>query len=208
MCFTLTAQAQAKASPLSYQYETQWLEALSEKDGEARAKLLETLLTKIDLDLKKHSSDVGLLIVRGNINMEIAAALNNMSSLSYLKDGKKDLEKAIDQQPGAMDSMAEASLAAAIYWAPGWPLAYGDEDEALELFEQSLKADPDSAEVLTQYAHILNTRGNSQKALDLFKQAMARINSNDTAEQTLLMQVRKEEIQTAIQTTTQNMAQK
>lgn len=90
----------------------------------------------------------GLLIARGNANIEIAGILQNMSSIGYLNDGKKDLEQAIKLKPMAMGSMVEASLAVSTYYAPCWPLSYGDEDEAIEMIIEALKQDPNSMELL------------------------------------------------------------
>lgn len=55
--------------------------------------------------------------------------------------------------------MAEASLAVSTYYAPGWPLCYCDEDDAMEMITEALEVESNSMELLAQYGCLLFTAG-------------------------------------------------
>ncbi|MGI9277283.1 MAG: hypothetical protein ACR2PT_20860 [Endozoicomonas sp.] len=191
----ITAQAQA-VSP-GVMHEQQWVQALEIAEVEPRVEALEKVLESATVTIQETSDKAGLLIVKGNVNLEIAAALNSMKSISYLKDGKKLLEEAIKLEPMAMDGMAEASLAAATYWAPGWPIAYGSKKNALKMFEQALSDNPDSVEILTQYGHIMKDgEKDHTRARELYEAALENLHTLEDRQ--VLRQTREAELKASI----------
>ncbi|WP_066016432.1 hypothetical protein [Endozoicomonas atrinae] len=197
----LSFTAHANQLSAGYELESQWIQALQESDTDKRVAELERVLEEATQALIATPDDVELLIVKANSNLEIANALNSVKSLGYLKEGKRDLEKAIELSPMALDGMAEASLASALYWAPGWPLSYGDKKEAIELFDEALTRNPDSLELLTQYGYVmsLNGEGDLGKARSLFESALQQIEATEQQGRAVFAQIRKKDILSALE---------
>ncbi len=187
--FTMSVEADTQLS--AFDYEQRWIEILTEENSDKRVKPLKALLTDINKSLNLHSEAIDLYIVQGNTNLEIANALHNLSALSYFRAAKKSFKKAIRSKPLSLDGMAEASLASALYWAPGW---FGDKDEAISLFDRSLKMQPNSFELHTQYAYVLHDKGETTKALNHFKNALKSLGTADMNNRDVLISIRKSEI--------------
>ncbi len=94
--------------------------------------------------------------------------------------------------------MAEASLAVSTYYAPGWPLSYGDEDDAMAMIIEALEQDPNSMELLAQYGGLLFSTGKRREALQMYKAALQNINSDALTGREALKQFRQAELEAKI----------
>ncbi|MBK3868483.1 tetratricopeptide repeat protein [Pseudomonas stutzeri] len=72
-----------------------------------------------------------------------AGAKGGLGALGLVKQAKAELEKAIELDPQALDGSAYTSLASLYYQVPGWPIGFGDEEQAEALFKQALALNPD-----------------------------------------------------------------
>jgi Tfp pilus assembly protein PilF len=71
-----------------------------------------------------------------------AGAKGGLGALGLVKQAKAELETAIELKPQALAGSAYTSLASLYYQVPGWPIGFGDEDQAEALFKQALALNP------------------------------------------------------------------
>lgn len=78
----------------------------------------------------------------GIIKSSFAGASGGLGALSFAKDAKKDFEKAIELNPKALAGSAFTSLGVLYHKVPGWPIAFGDDDDAEVLLKKGLENNP------------------------------------------------------------------
>lgn len=84
-----------------------------------------------------------LLIWRGIILSTQAGAQGGMGALGLVKQAKASLEQALTLEPQALAGSAYTSLGSLYYQVPGWPVGFGDDEQAQRLLEQALALNPD-----------------------------------------------------------------
>ncbi len=71
-----------------------------------------------------------------------AGIVKGMSALGKVEKAKELFETSLKQNPTALDGSAHTSLGSLYYQVPGWPLAFGDDDEAEKHLKQALQMNP------------------------------------------------------------------
>ena len=84
-----------------------------------------------------------LMIWRGIILSTYAGAKGGLGALDLVKQAKATLEQAIKVDPTALDGSAYTSLGALYYQVPGWPVGFGDDEQAEVLLKRALTMNPD-----------------------------------------------------------------
>ena len=84
-----------------------------------------------------------LLIWQGIILSTYAGAKGGLGALDLVKQAKDSLEQAIKVDPAALDGSAFTSLGALYYQVPGWPVGFGDDEQAEVLLKKALTMNPD-----------------------------------------------------------------
>ena len=77
-----------------------------------------------------------------------AGAEGGLGALSKAKQSKASLEKALQLDPTALQGSAYTSLAALYDRVPGWPIGFGDSDEADKLLHKALAINPNGIDSL------------------------------------------------------------
>lgn len=72
-----------------------------------------------------------------------AGIVKGISALGKVKKAKELFETSLMQDPYAMDGSAHTSLGSLYYQVPGWPVAFGDDEEAEKQLKQALQINPD-----------------------------------------------------------------
>ena len=135
--------------------------ALSEA-GQANLKLLQTRWAQINYQTPESEREKGfaklsaeaatmvrndpaaeLMIWRGIILSTYAGAKGGLGALDLVKQAKSSLEQAIKVDPTALDGSAYTSLGALYYQVPGWPVGFGDDEQAEVLLKKALVMNPD-----------------------------------------------------------------
>ena len=70
----------------------------------------------------------------------LAGEKGGMGALSLVKQARADFEAALKLDPRALDGAAYTSLGALYYQVPGWPLGFGDDDQARQMLKKGLEA--------------------------------------------------------------------
>lgn len=84
------------------------------------------------------------LIWEGIIRASLAGATGGLSALGLMKDAKKLLERAVQLDASALHGAAYTTLGSFYYMVPGWPIGFGDDDDALKFLQKGLAIAPDN----------------------------------------------------------------
>lgn len=160
--------------------------------GEANLKLLQTRWAEINYqlpaadrekDFAKLSAEAAsmvrndpaaeLLIWQGIILSTYAGAKGGLGALDLVKQAKASLEEAIKLDPKALDGSAYTSLGALYYQVPGWPVGFGDEEQAEVLLKKALAMNPDGIDPNYFYGDFLYREGRYTEAEAVLEKALA-----------------------------------
>lgn len=116
----------------------------------------------------------------GIIKSSYAGASGGLGALSFAKAAKKDFEKSIKLDPKALAGSAYTSLGVLYHKVPGWPIAFGDDDDAQELLKKGLENNAEGKISNFFYGEFLyddRKYAQAKKHLLVAKQAPLRANS-------------------------------
>ncbi len=114
-----------------------------------------------------------LLIWQGIILSTYAGAKGGLGALDLVKQAKASLEEAIKLDPKALDGSAYTSLGALYYQVPGWPVGFGDEEQAEVLLKKALAMNPDGIDPNYFYGDFLYREGRYTQAQAVLEKALA-----------------------------------
>lgn len=165
--------------------------ALSES-GQANLKLLQTRWAEINYKTPEGAREKGfaelsaeaatmvrndpaaeLMIWRGIILSTYAGAKGGLGALDLVKQAKVSLEEAIKMDPNALDGSAYTSLGALYYQVPGWPVGFGDDEQAEVLLKKALTMNPDGIDPNYFYGDYLFREKRYSEAKDVLEKALA-----------------------------------
>lgn len=118
-------------------------------------------------------------IWQGIVQSSYAGVKGGMGALSVLREAKNALEKALSIDESALDGSAHTSLGVLYFKVPGWPLSFGDDDEAEQHLQKALAMNPQGLDVnffLAQYYIENKDYDTALKHLQLAKAAPKRPN--------------------------------
>ena len=164
LCFSVNAKADEHADSLSL-LQQKWAEANYQMDNEKqKAQAFESLLVAADKAVAEYPNAADILIWRGIIKSTFAGVKGGLGALSLVKSSRADLEQALQVDPTALDGSAYTSLGTLYFKVPGWPISFGDDDEAEKLLKTALTINPDGIDPNFFYAQFLMDQGDYQDA--------------------------------------------
>lgn len=128
-----------KAQSLS----NEWSGIFYRLPGDQQAEKYKALLSRIQTLKAQYPQSAEPLILEAITLCTLAAADWGFDSLSRIREAKELLEKSIDLNPKAMEATAFITLGNLYYRLPGWPISFGDDEQALQYLETAIKLDPD-----------------------------------------------------------------
>lgn len=132
----------------------------------------ERLVREADTIVSRNPGRAEPLIWHGIIEASYAGAKGGLGALSLVKNAKRDLERALDINPGALNGSAYTSLGSLYYQVPGWPLGFGDERKALEYLRKGLAVNPDGIDPNFFYGDFLFRSGDLDSAERVLRKAL------------------------------------
>lgn len=102
----------------------------------------ERLSSKAQLLVAQYPKQAEPLIWQGIVLSSWAGDKGGLGALSMVKEAKVMYEKALAINPNAMEGSAYNSLGVLYYKVPGWPVGFGDKDQAKRLLEKALQINP------------------------------------------------------------------
>ena len=104
------------------------------------------------------------LIWQGIILSTYAGAKGGLGALKLVKQARDALEQALAIAPEALDGSAYTSLGSLYYQVPGWPLGFGDDDQAEAYLRKALALNPNGIDANYFYGDFLLRQGNPEEA--------------------------------------------
>lgn len=168
---TLCAAADLKGS--LQQVEKEWAEVYYATPVAAQGLALDKLLARTEALAKQYSERAELLIWQAIIVSTRAGVQNGFDALDSVHQARDLLLQAIRLNPEAMDGSAFVNLGSLYYRVPGWPIAFGDDEKAEEMFQAALKIKPDSLDANYFYGDYLLGQGKIEAAIAHLQAAIA-----------------------------------
>ena len=125
-----------------------WAHIQYELPADQRTAAFEKLATQAAAFTRERQSVAEAWIWSGIVTSSWAGAQGGLGALSKVKDAKVDLEKALALDPKALQGSAYTSLGALYDRVPGWPIGFGDSDQAELLLKQALQLNPNGIDSL------------------------------------------------------------
>ena len=170
--------SQKAASDVQSLYR-QWADIRYQQKSDKREAMFESLREEAELLTDAHPKDAELWIWRGIINSTYAGEVGGLSALSVIKEAKKNLKMALKLDATALGGSAYTSLGVLYYQVPGWPLSFGDDDEAEKLLKKGLAINPKGIDPNFFYADFLINQGRKKEARGYLEIAENATDRND-----------------------------
>lgn len=135
------------------------------------------LAAEADTLVRSNPQDAELHIWRGIILSTYAGAKGGLGALELVKQSKASLERALALDPKALLGSAYTSLGALYYQVPGWPIGFGDDQQAEKLLKQALQLNPNGIDPNYFYGDFLFRQkrySEAKRALEKAQAASAR----------------------------------
>jgi len=113
-----------------------------------------------------------LLTWQGIILSTYAGAKGGLGALSLAKQARASFEQAIALDPQALGGSAYTSLGTLYYQVPGWPVGFGDDQQAEALLRKALAINPEGIDANYFYADFLLHDDRPQEALAALQRAL------------------------------------
>ena len=122
--------------------QSRWAEINYQLPAAQREAEFAKLAAEADTLVRSNPQDAELHIWRGIILSTYAGAKGGLGALELVKQSKASLERALALDPKALHGSAYTSLGALYYQVPGWPIGFGDDEQAEKLLKQALQLNP------------------------------------------------------------------
>ncbi|SFP43414.1 tetratricopeptide repeat protein [Pseudomonas borbori] len=180
ICLTLLAlcsQPSFALNPASetalQQLQQRWAEINYQLPAAQREAAFAKLAGEAEQALAREPDAAELLIWDGIIRSTWAGAKGGLGALGLAKQAKARFEQALALDPQALNGSAYTSLASLYYQVPGWPIGFGDDDKAAELFRQALAINPQGIDPNYFYAGFLVDQDRYAEARSALEKTLA-----------------------------------
>ena len=136
--------------------------------GDSQEDAFDELSEEAQSFVKKYPERAETWIWQGIIQSSYAGAKGGLGALSLAKQAKKSFEKAIEIDDSALSGTAYTSLGALYHKVPGWPIAFGDDDDAKVFLEKALAINPTGIDANYFYGEFMLDERNYEKAKNHF----------------------------------------
>ena len=167
--FALSDNGQAQL----HQLQTRWAEINYQTPEKQREEAFAKLVTQADAALASEPKAAELLIWRGIILSTEAGAKGGLGALGLVKEAKASLEQALAIDPQALAGSAYTSLGSLYYQVPGWPLSFGDDEQAEKMLKQALAINPDGIDPNYFYGDFLQRHKRYEESRAALEKALA-----------------------------------
>ena len=122
--------------------QSRWAEINYQLPAAQREAEFAKLAAEADTLVRSNPQDAEFYIWRGIILSTYAGAKGGLGALDLVKQSKVSLEQAVALDPKALEGSAYTSMGALYYQVPGWPIGFGDDEQAEKLLKQALQLNP------------------------------------------------------------------
>jgi len=141
------------------------------QDQATQLKELKKLTEQLQSQVDANPDDARFLTWLAITQASTAKAKGGLGALDYAEAARDNFERAIALDEAVLDGSALTSLAALYHKVPGWPVSFGDDDEAESLFKRALELNPQGIDPNFFYAEFLYDDGDYQQARQYLEKA-------------------------------------
>lgn len=141
--------------------------------GEARAAALAAVGQRAAALAAAHPRRAEALVWEGIALSSEAGARGGLGALKLAKQARQRLEASLALDATALDGSAYTSLATLYHKVPGFPLGFGSDDKARDLFARALAVNPAGLDANFFYAEFLLDEGRGAEAEAHLARALA-----------------------------------
>jgi tetratricopeptide (TPR) repeat protein len=141
-------------------------------DLPTRRRLLEDLSAKSEAFAHQNPNRAEPLVWQGIVLSTYAAAKGGLGALSLAKKSRDCLLQAVKLDPGALQGSAYSSLGALYYKVPGWPIGFGDREQAAEYLRKALALNPEGIDPNYFLGELLYEQGDYAQSSTYLQKAL------------------------------------
>lgn len=154
-------------------YQAQWAEIKYQLDEERQEAAYAKLADNIRALAVAYPDSAEVFIWKGIVISTYAGAKGGLGALELVDESRQALEQAIKIDGDALQGSAYTSLGVLYYQVPGWPLSFGDDDEADKLLKKALALNPKGIDPNYFYADFRYAQGDYQQAQQYANKALS-----------------------------------
>lgn len=151
--------------------QQQWEQIKYQQPAEQHADAFAALAKRAASVVASHPQAAEPLIWQGIILASQAGAEGGLDALEYCEQAKVALERALAIDPLALQGSAYTSLGSLYYQVPGWPLGFGDDDQARKMLSKAVEINPDGIDSNYWLGAFLYEQGELKAALKALEKA-------------------------------------
>ena len=152
--------------------QKQWAIANYETAEDDLDKAFEALTVKAEQTVAQFPDKAEPLVWNAIIVSSDAGKNGGFGALGKVKKARKLLLEAEKINPDALNGSIYTSLGSLYYQVPGWPIGFGDDDEAEKYLQKALALNPDGIDPNYFYGDFLLDQGKSDEAIVYFNKAL------------------------------------
>lgn len=160
-----------RSAPLQH-LQTRWAEIRYQLPATQQEAAFARLSEEAAASVSAAPDSAELLTWQGIILSTYAGAKGGLGALSLAKQARSSFEQAIAANPNALDGSAYTSLGTLYYQVPGWPVGFGDDEQAEVLLRKALAINPEGIDANYFYADYLLRNDRPEEALAALQQAL------------------------------------
>lgn len=150
-----------------------WAVANYKTSGSDQKRAFEALAQRAAAFSKANPGRAEPLVWEGIVLSTYAGAKGGLGALGLAKQSRARLEAAMKIDPKALDGSAYTSLGTLYFKVPGFPLGFGNHDEARRLLREALAINPEGIDPNYFYGELLFEEGEFAEALRYLEKALA-----------------------------------
>ncbi|MFK5986436.1 MAG: tetratricopeptide repeat protein [Pseudomonadota bacterium] len=155
------------------QLQSQWAIANYQTSEDKTEAVFELLTRQAQQVLKDNPDKAEALIWNAIIVSSDAGKNGGLSALGKVKQARDLLLQAEKINPTALNGSIYTSLGSLYYKVPGWPLGFGDDEQAEKYLKKALSLNPTGIDANYFYADYLFEQEKYKLSLEYFNKALA-----------------------------------
>ena len=155
-----------------HQLQKQWAVANYETAEADVEKAFEQLTQHAQEVVSQYPDNAEPLVWNAIIVSSDAGKSGGLSALGKVKEARKLLLKAEKINPLVLDGSIYTSLGSLYYQVPGWPIGFGDDDQAQQYLQKALELNPEGIDSNYFYGDYLIEEGEYKEAKVYLQKAL------------------------------------
>ena len=153
--------------------ESEWASIYYTQPKNEQEAAYSTLLSKTEQLAAQNPRSSELIFWQAVVIATNAELQDGFSALRSIHKARKLLEQVINLAPDTANGSAYVTLGTLYYMSPKWPVAFGDDEKAEQMFKAALKINPNGIDANYFYGDFLLANNHPKEALKYFEIALS-----------------------------------